>query len=283
MPEAEGPMILLESICLLIVLLYLVLMAPRQSPRENFLRRLFLLSLAGIVAENTCIYWYGFYQYCSEWSIFVGVLPLMVGIIWPIVIHAAWNLARRIVGAGHPWVPWLSAFIVLADASLIEPIAVASGLWSWNEPGLFHVPLIGILGWSFFTFWCVYGFEACDRFVNQRQAPWWLDVWVPIVALVLVHLSLLLSWWGLFRWINTEVASGPVVFWLWVLSLLLALLCRVLKLSRKIPRVEIVARLPGALFFFGLLWLNAREQHDLFWYALAFVPPYAALTLPSKE
>ena len=70
------------------------------------------------------------------------------------------TLARAVLGAppahargsrSSSRVALLGAAIVLADASLIEPIAVRAGLWRWTEPGLFAVPLVGIVGWAFFA------------------------------------------------------------------------------------------------------------------------------------
>ena len=67
----------------------------------------------------------------------------------PVVILSALELAESLTKTRTTL---LCAAIALADAALIEPVAVRAGLWRWHEPGLFGVPPIGILGWAFFTF-----------------------------------------------------------------------------------------------------------------------------------
>lgn len=152
-----GPTPLLELACLAIVILYIVVRGLRDPAPRDFGVRLGLLMVASWLAEDTCIRAYGFYAYHPGWSLFVDQVPILIVVIWPVVIHTAWDLAR---GLARPErVPLASALIVLADASLIEPIAVNAGLWAWSEPGLFAVPPIGIIGWATFTFLALLVFE----------------------------------------------------------------------------------------------------------------------------
>lgn len=271
----------LELICAVIVLVYIVAVYPREPNPRRFLWRLFLLSLAGTIAENTCIWFYGFYQYSPDWSLFLGELPLMVALIWPVVIHSAWTLAKRLVDARH--VAWVAALIVLADASLIEPIAVQSGLWSWNEPGLFFVPPIGIVGWAFFTLGCVFWFSWCERVAGPRDIPKWLEAVVLLLAPVLTHLLLLVAWWGFFRWVNVEIPPWPLVWVAWILFLGGAFLARLYGVYRRVPRIELWVRVPGALFFFALLALYGRQEIALVAYSLSFAPPYLSLFRSKAE
>jgi hypothetical protein len=233
-------MIVLELVCLAIVGLFL---AFRGRGR---LKQLAMLALASVIAEDTVIRAYGFYEYSPKWSLFIDKVPLMIALIWPVVIVSAYELAKYVRGPR----PLITAAIVLFDASLIEPIAVRAGLWWWNEPGLFGVPPIGIFGWAVFAFFAV-----------QK-------VWLAPIA---AHAVLVASWWAFFRWVNVELPVWPPVLVLWVLSIVLAV-----RVRPAIPRSELYLRVPAALFFFVMLAIHGRSDLALVSWAIAFAPPYLA-------
>ena len=256
---------ILEVFCIGIVLLYVVVRAKLDADPRRFLMRMATFVAAGWVCEDTVIRAYGFYFYSPDWTLFLDHVPVMIILIWPVVIHSAWDLAGHLLGRTHRLVPLLASAIVLADASLIEPIAVEAGLWTWTEPGLFRVPPIGILGWALFAFFAIGAMQRKLRFT------------IP-VALLGTHASLLLLWWIFFRWVNDTVPAWPVVGLAWVASLLLALLVRRRHLERRVPLVEMLLRVPAALFFFVLLAIDGLDVPALCLYALAFAPPYVLLT-----
>lgn len=271
-------MIALQLTCVAIVALYVATRLVRASAAERgpFVRRFVLLTVASWLAENTVIHAYGFYYYSPRWSLFVDQLPLMIVLIWPVVIDSAAVLARRIVGPGarRPWAaPALAAAIVLADASLIEPIAVRAGLWRWTEPGLFAVPPIGILGWAIFAAAALAVFAEVDR----GRRPAWVDGLIVLVAPAVSHVVLVALWWILFRWINVTVPAWPTVALAWLVLAGLAVVAWRRQLRTQIPLAELLVRVPAAAFFFVLLGLYGRELPALVAYALAFAPPYLAL------
>jgi uncharacterized membrane protein len=264
-------MIALQVICFLIVAAYLIVRARRERRAVDLLARLAMLSVAAWIGEDSVIRAYGFYRYSDGWNLFIDRVPLAIIIIWPVVIHSAWDLARAFGGSrvGAPWkVPLIAAALVLADASLIEPIAVESGLWRWSEPGVFAVPPIGILGWAFFAGACVMVMEWTGRALLAL-----------VVAPLFTHVLLVASWWTVLRWVSAALPAWPAVLLAWIAAALLA--PRAFRSRARVPEVELWARLPGALFFFGLLALAflARGQKvlPLGAYALAFAPPYLAL------
>ena len=57
--------------------------------------RLALMALAGWLNEESCILLYRFYNYSPEWTISIAHVPLLVVLIWPLVIHSAWDLVRQ--------------------------------------------------------------------------------------------------------------------------------------------------------------------------------------------
>src|SRR5262249_12701740 len=133
---------------------------------------------------------YGFYQYSTlAWSMFVDRVPLLVALIWPVVIDSAHQLAG---GRAR-----FTFVIVLADAALIEPIAARAGLWAWNEPGLFGVPFIGMLGWGLFA-------AAASTLLRRGRVAL---LFAPLVT----HILLLASWWGALRWVAGEIPEAPAL------------------------------------------------------------------------
>lgn len=266
-------MLRLELVCLAIVLAFVVVRARRDPQPGRFLLRLFLLAAAGWVAEDSVIHAYDFYAYAPEWTVFVDRVPLMVLVIWPVVIHSAWDLARHLLGPRHPRGPLLAAALVLADASLIEPIAVQAGLWRWHQPGLFGVPPIGILGWAFFA---GLGIGWLDR-IDRRGHRWAADLAVVLLPAVGTHLLLLATWWVALRWVNGSVPPWAGVAVAWSVSVWAARRALGSRARERVPRGEMLLRVPAAAFFFALLALHGAEIPALVVYALAFAPPYLGL------
>lgn len=241
----------LEPICLGIVALYVGLRLLSARDRREVAARMAALALAAWVAEDSVIRAYGFYQYDrGVWTLFVDRVPLLVALIWPVVIDSAYALAGGRLRAVF--------VIVLADAALIEPIAVRSGLWSWNEPGLFGVPIIGMVGWALFA-------AAACALVRRRG--------MPLLAPLATHALLLASWWGLLRWLPAEVpAAGALVI---VVAASLAAIGLLMLAPVRVTMRDVLLRAPGAAFFFALLF--ARPDGMLTLWAIALGAPYLVL------
>lgn len=270
-------MIILELAALCVVALYVVSRTILEEARKTFLFRLFLISIACWLAEESSILLYNFYSYNPSWSIFLGHVPLLVVLAWPVIIHSAWDLASQILHAQRRLVALATGAIVCTDASVIEPVSVNFGLWSWNEPGIFHVPPIGILGWAYFAFLCVFLLQKG----GTQKGSSWLKLLLPVLPVIGTHLLLLLTWWGALRWINGPVNSTVVAGVAWALSL--ALVYRILRrrTGSRVERKTLLLRLPAALLLFLVLALNASGSAWLVVYALAFAPPY--LTLMAQQ
>jgi hypothetical protein len=131
-------------------------------------------------------------------------------------------------------------------------------LWSWNEPGLFAVPLIGMLGWGLFA-------AAATQFTRSAL--------MPLLAPLATHALLLASWWGGLRWLNGEIPAAPAL-----VGIVAAALVAIGLLLLRPPRVgmdDLLLRAPGAAFFFALL--IARPDAMLAVWAIALAAPYAVL------
>lgn len=264
---------LLELFCLGIVALYVAM--RRREP--GFFVRFGTLSLASFMGEDSVIRAYGHYGYSAEWSVRIDHVPLVIVLVWPVVIDSARALAAHYAGPSTWRRAAFGALVVLADASLIEPIAVRAGLWRWTEPGLFGVPLVGIAGWAFFAF--------AALLVLDRKGL------VLLVAPLATHAVLLLSWHLLFERLPRELSETSAVAVAWLFALPVAALAR---RAPKIAPRELWVRAPAALFFFVLLGLTRRAPWPfvpadpfsyvppvdsivvLSLYAAAFAPAYLA-------
>jgi uncharacterized membrane protein len=124
------------------------------------------------------------------------------------------------------------------DAALIEPVAVNAGLWSWNEPGIFHVPPIGILGWGYFAFCCTLVLQRAIR-TNRSKGRTLLLLLFPIFG---THLLLLGTWWGALRWVNTTINPTFAVGAVWALSIALVYIILVYALAFVPPYLTLMTQ-----------------------------------------
>jgi hypothetical protein len=300
--------IALELCATVLILIYTVMRAKLARSTARLLGRLVLFALASWIAEESAIRAYGFYQYSSAWSIFVGHVPLAVICIWAPVIHSAWDTSRCLLterSAPMPtraWlVPLVGGALVFADASLIEPISVQAKLWSWNEPGLFQVPIIGTLGWGLHAGLCMAAIELGRRLfgpsgpAHKRAAipaqptaslraarDLRAQTLVATLALLLsplgTHALLLGSWWGALRHLRGAIPPWPAVAAAWMLGLGLMVWAVRRQAKMRIPAPHMWTRVPAALLFLVLLVLYGLSVPALVAYACAFAPPYIALT-----
>lgn len=269
-------MALLQIACFAIVCAFLFFRARLEAEPLALLRRLFLLSLAAWAGEDTCIRLYGFYEYSQSWWLFLDRVPLLIVLIWPIVIQSARDLGTCLwAGRDRPSARRVALTVfglVLADASLIEPISVESGLWRWTEPGIFAVPPIGILGWAYFAAIAVFLLERAA----WRHKPW-EEAFLLLAAPLGAHVLLCATWWGALRWVNVPLPSWAAPILAWMVSLGLTAQALSLRTRQRVPPILLWVRMPAALFFFVLLGIYGRDNPALIAYAIAFAPPYFAI------
>jgi hypothetical protein len=267
----------LELVALSIIAIYVVVYALGQPEKREFFIRLVLVSAASWIAEESCILCYRFYSYSPSWTLFLANVPLLVIVLWPIIVHSAWDLASQMLQPGHRFVPLPAAAIVLTDALLLEPVGVHSGLWSWKEPGIFEVPPIGVLGWAYFAFLCMLHFGKGRRRNGTRR----INLLIPVVSVLGTHLLLVITWWVAFRWVKITVDPRLAVGVAWMVSIFLVYAILKNRTGTRVEKKTLWLRLLGALFLFTWLALNAGDSKLLIVYAVAFAPPY--LTLMAQQ
>jgi uncharacterized membrane protein len=252
-------MLPLELACVAILGAYFV--AHRHE--SGLLRDAALVGLASLVGEDSVIRAYGFYAYAAGWHLRVDHVPLLVPTIWAPVVLSAQAVARAMFPTATPArEAALVGALVTFDAFLIEPIAVRAGLWSWSEPGVFHVPVIGILGWGFFAAaitWLLRRFEGSARWAA-----------VPLAVLA-THAMLLAVWWGGLRWVwRDELAWGPCMAALGAASAVYT--AAVVRTGARLPWRELGPRAAATGFFAALL--VSRLDAPLALWAALFTPPW---------
>jgi hypothetical protein len=263
----------LELVALSIIAIYIVVYTLGQPEKREFFIRLVLVSAASWIAEESCILCYRFYSYSPTWTLFLADVPLLVIVLWPVIVHSAWDLASQMLRPGHRFVPLSAAAIVLTDALLLEPVGVHIGLWSWKEPGIFEVPPIGVLGWAYFAFLCMLHFGKGRRRNGTRR----IDLLIPVTSVLGTHLLLLITWWVAFRWVKITVDPRLAVGVAWMVSIFLVYTILRNRTGTRVAKRTLWLRLLGALFLFTWLALSADDSKLLIAYAIAFAPPYLTL------
>jgi hypothetical protein len=237
---------------------------------EN-VRRLLLeylaCAIAALLAEETLIAAYHTYHYQPEWNVFAVHVPFVVALIWPVVIFSAQDIARAFLAPNRKYIPHFTGAIVFFDAALIEPIAVYAGLWSWNDPGLFGVPLIGLCGWAFFA-----------AIVSACRDRIWQLILLPPLA---IHALLIVIWWSAIRWITVPIAGEVALAAAFIVAVLASLFIyrrrSSLATRHASLRRAILTRAPSAAFFFALHFMvsGTRGPSLLLWaYSVCFTLPY---------
>jgi len=146
------------------------------------------IAAAAVLAENSAIEVYHYYQYDASWELFIGQVPVHVILIWPQVIMGEYNLLKmNLKLRGWP-VVLFGCIDVFNMAFVIEFICVNAGLWTWKLPNIWGVPLIGCMGWALFAG----GIFACLEFPTESHIANTLRM--PFVASFWVHFGVIAFW-----------------------------------------------------------------------------------------
>ena len=230
------------------------------------------LAVAGWVGEETCIRFYDFYRYSDAWWLHLDRVPLLITLIWPLVILSARDVARALGALSVGGIAVAVFAIVLVDASMVEIIAVARGMWSWAEPGYLHVPILGIIGWVFFAASAVMWLEWCDRHARRWR------ILVVVLGPIAAHALILAAWWGCFRWTLRGAMTPPV----WIMMVPAVAVIAWLVASKRVGVVCITIQLPrmiaAGLFFAIVATLPTATLPALLFHTAAVAAMYLVAT-----
>lgn len=199
-----------QGCCVAVLFVAYAATVATARQRLPMARDVALLCVAAWIGEQSCISLYRFYAYASGWWLMIGDVPLLVPLIWPLVIISS----RQVVNELWPNLTpsrraAAVAIAVLIDASLMEIIAVAGGLWRWVESGYFDVPLIGLFGWVFFGFAASICLDAPE---GSRGAQAFRRLALPVIGPAVTHALLQALWWIALRWgLRTDLGPGALL------------------------------------------------------------------------
>ncbi len=245
----------------------LALLARPAGERPRYFLECAAIVAAAWLGEESCIRLYAFYSYSGDWWLFLSHLPVLIVAIWPLIVQSARSVVKELwPDARHQFL--LVALVVLVDASLMESIAVANGLWSWVEPGYLGVPLIGILGWVFFAAPAALALES--RSLGRAIAG-------CFAAVLATHALLLATWWGILRWfLRGDLGASAVLGFAPIALVMLALVWR----SRRALRpTTVLARVAAASIFIALLVLRSSKDVPLMAHTSLVAAPYLLASL----
>lgn len=263
-----------EVACLVIVVLTLLATA-RRTPWRTLMSDYALLAVAAWIGEETCVAIYRFYAYDDAWDARVLDVPILVPLIWPLVITSARDVATglfpRTEGLARAAIV---GAIVAFDASLVEVIAVRAGLWSWDEAGHLGVPVIGILGWGFFAL-------GADLVLSRARGP--ARALVVVIAPLVGHALIIVSWWALFRWtIRGELGALSLAGLVAIAVAITVAVGRARARGDAIPLGVAGPRIFAAALFFVLLARVAPTDPALWLHVGCVAIPYLVATRLSE-
>lgn len=268
------PLVLFEIACVVVVILTLAIMA-RRRPLRDLLTDYAALAVAGFIGEETCVRFYAYYHYAPYWHFRLDCVPALVPLIWPLVILSARDVAASVWPTITTWRPLVVLAIVAFDASLVEVIAVRAGFWSWADQGHLGVPLIGILGWGYFALGADWALSA--RFVARELTRVERFLAVLVIAPLVTHTLIQLTWWSFFRWAQRSALGRTSLWGLAVISgCVLVFVLHARLRGGAIPMSIAVPRMVAASLFFALLVSTAPTDVPLWMHTIAIAVPYLA-------
>lgn len=241
-----------------------LLLKASAAERKTLALTIVTIAIAAWAAEETSILRYRFYGYPDAWVPKIDEMPLLVAFIWPMVIVSS----RAIVEVLFPKLSVVQKTIavgiaVVIDATLVETVAVASGLWGWVEGGYLGAPLIGMLGWGAFA-------AAMTFSLEHPKIPLWLT---PVTALAGTHLLLVVLWWAFFRhFLRGELPPWSVYIGV---AAILGLAAWLRSRGRLIPIALTIPRVAATSVFVVLLVMHASLELVLHFASIAVL--YLAL------
>jgi hypothetical protein len=261
-----------QIIAFCIVIIYLLYWFVREHDARSFFMKFAVISAASWIAEETSIRMYHFYQYSPDWILFLGHVPVLVILIWPLVIHSGWELASQSMAKNRRHVHLVAALIIWIDASLVETISVKAGFWSWNAVGVFGVPLIGIFGWLYFSILSI----LILRIERVRKVGIGKLFFILTSIVLGTHLLIVATWWLVFRWILFPIDEVFIAAMAWLISTSLVYFIQRRNLGIHMDGKALVIRVPPVVLF---LTLYLQGSPDTFHtaYASAFSFSYLFL------
>ena len=177
------------------------------------------LVLYGFALERVAMSVFSSHVYGTGWRVAPLGVPLAVALVWASLILSGLALASRLSLRSPLACASATALFGLSLDLLMEPVAVAAGLWRWTPPGPWLlVPVGNFVGWAVIVGVYAWGAEAFSaRGSLPRQALFRL-------GLALLALLALLAVGFAWRALGAEERLTPAAGWVfWIVVLTAAL------------------------------------------------------------
>lgn len=105
----------------------------------------FLIELIGTKTG----YLFGTYHYDSALGYMWAGVPVIIGLNWLIIVIASVSIVRKLKVEHHIVCAFLAALLCTLMDVIIEPVATAYNMWSWNDT---IIPVYNYVCWFIFSF-----------------------------------------------------------------------------------------------------------------------------------
>lgn len=260
------PALQLPALAILVVWVAIRLQrAPRPRATAT---RLSALTAAAWLVEQSMIRAHGYHFYSDAWWLFIGHVPLLVVLAWPVLIDAAWSCAE-VLASGRWSRVMLCALLVGVDVAIVQPLGVHTGLVRWNATGPLGVPPIALFGPAIFA-------GAAARLCLTDEDPKIAGALADALAAVgAAHLGVLVTWYAGLGRLEQTAGSLPLVATTMVLGFVGAIAA--LRRRAALPPGLAGVRAIAAVLFF-LAAIVGRAPLVLWLWAAALALPWLGLT-----
>jgi putative membrane protein len=132
------------------------------------------IALAGFVLEMAGIHTgliFGSYSYGKALGLKVLSTPLLIGLNWLVLVYSVNVLFHKI---NRKWFyPFLGAALLVVYDFVMEPVAIATDMWSWEGVA---VPVKNYLTWFWVSAAMLYTLRFMGITYENRLAPWLLVI-----------------------------------------------------------------------------------------------------------
>lgn len=138
--------------------------AARATSAPRAAVELLALAAYGLGLEAAAMRAFSSHVYSPGWHVVLLGVPLAVVAVWAALIPAALALAARLGARTPAGRAALAALLAIDLDLLMEPVAVAAGLWDWTPRGEWlFVPVGNFVGWAVIVGVYAYGAERWSR------------------------------------------------------------------------------------------------------------------------
>lgn len=142
----------------------------------------------------------------SGFHIYAAQIPIAIILGWAILLYTVLQFTDKITVVNGK--PLLDGLILLGVDLVLDPVAVRSGLWTWNLPGDFlGIPYNNFFAWLLYTVLVSF---AVRNLWYREKSPGRLIMATALIHAIGVPLG--------FFWFTYSGGYKPMLFWTMVAS-----------------------------------------------------------------